>query len=442
LVDWLNNRLAQKSCNIKLKALRIMKYLVANGHPHFRQELRKRSQQIAEATKCSGPPDALRGNAPYLAVRKEAKELSEVLFMVMDDDSVVPVVQSTAVKLSGLGGSGQHGGGMQGFGNSPQAPERSLGESVMSGLYDIVEKVVDLTTPDKRTDMTFVPTDSRFSSFRPATIGYVESTEELSISENQKQHLRLKSSRQVPQRHKKGVAGGGWDDGPDNQPDQSSSFSSSSHGSSSAGLPLSKSDGCVHADYAILSDSTREDDWLVEKDLVNNIVSVDNDEIFPSRQQLRQFISGCQKTNCDKVVELLNTYFIDSRIAITMRSLLCLEALLRTDLVSVDYVAQKCSQHLVIQYKNSSSNEIRQKARKIIRILEKLAPNRAELFSDVRVEDNNILNDSHIADSVTTDSQNQVESDGITSDAYRRNSVTNTTEFIANVTNGTLSSYL
>lgn len=36
-------------CCGRIKVLRIMKFIVTNGHPQFRQELRKKSQGIADA---------------------------------------------------------------------------------------------------------------------------------------------------------------------------------------------------------------------------------------------------------------------------------------------------------------------------------------------------------------------------------------------------------
>ena len=50
LLDYFVDRLDKKSYHVKLKILRIMKYIVENGHPDFRQGLRRQSRGIKMAT--------------------------------------------------------------------------------------------------------------------------------------------------------------------------------------------------------------------------------------------------------------------------------------------------------------------------------------------------------------------------------------------------------
>ena len=50
LLDYFVDRLDKKSYHVKLKVLRIMKYIVENGHPDFRQGLRRQSRGIKMAT--------------------------------------------------------------------------------------------------------------------------------------------------------------------------------------------------------------------------------------------------------------------------------------------------------------------------------------------------------------------------------------------------------
>ncbi|XP_030840411.1 AP-4 complex accessory subunit tepsin [Strongylocentrotus purpuratus] len=165
LVDFLVERLEKKSCHIKYKVLKIMLHLVEQGHPSYCEGLRRKAQGIQSSAKCSGPPDPLHGMAPYVAVRKAAKALSERLF----DTEVTHSRPSNHAWKQGhmTHGTRQSIEGttkkMEGFGNTPVVSQKpvtieSLGETVKGGLQQIASKL----SGENKTAMTFNQADTGY----------------------------------------------------------------------------------------------------------------------------------------------------------------------------------------------------------------------------------------------------------------------------------------
>jgi hypothetical protein len=101
LAEYLNRRLEKPSacvklkvirkiCNIKItsftmkqvflvllfQVLKIIIYLIRNGHPNFRQYFRRNDGHLKLAVMYNGPPDPLLGTSPYENVRKTAQVIS------------------------------------------------------------------------------------------------------------------------------------------------------------------------------------------------------------------------------------------------------------------------------------------------------------------------------------------------------------------------------
>ncbi|XP_054763423.2 AP-4 complex accessory subunit tepsin-like [Lytechinus pictus] len=167
LVDFMVERLEKKSCHIKYKVLKLLLHLVEKGHPSFCEGLRRKAQGIQSSAKCSGPPDPLHGMAPYVAVRKAAKALSEKLF----DTEVTHTRPSTNqswkqghmthdIKQSREGGNTKK---MEGFGNTSAVSQKpvtieSLGETVKGGFQQIASKL----SGENKSVMTFNQADTGY----------------------------------------------------------------------------------------------------------------------------------------------------------------------------------------------------------------------------------------------------------------------------------------
>ena len=101
--EHLATRVQHRSPNVKLKALRCVKWLCQRGNePRFRRAMTKRSGPVRTCVSHTGRPDPQRGDAPHKAVRDMAKETLEALFA-----------------NDGSGGGG--GGRMEGFGSDAAA---------------------------------------------------------------------------------------------------------------------------------------------------------------------------------------------------------------------------------------------------------------------------------------------------------------------------------
>lgn len=101
--EHLATRVQHRSPNVKLKALRCVKWLCQRGNePRFRRAMTKRSGPVRTCVSHTGRPDPQRGDAPHKAVRDMAKETLEAMFA-----------------NDGSGGGG--GGRMEGFGSDTAA---------------------------------------------------------------------------------------------------------------------------------------------------------------------------------------------------------------------------------------------------------------------------------------------------------------------------------
>jgi hypothetical protein len=66
-------KLRQKSLAVKIKTLLVLKHLLEQGHPHFQTLLQQYADEIKPCLELRGPPDPLRGDAPYRLVRDKAQ---------------------------------------------------------------------------------------------------------------------------------------------------------------------------------------------------------------------------------------------------------------------------------------------------------------------------------------------------------------------------------
>ena len=79
--EHLATRVQHRSPNVKLKALRCVKWLCQRGNePRFRRAMTKRSGPVRTCVSHTGRPDPQRGDAPHKAVRDMAKETLEAMF--------------------------------------------------------------------------------------------------------------------------------------------------------------------------------------------------------------------------------------------------------------------------------------------------------------------------------------------------------------------------
>lgn len=357
-LEYLVDRLEKNSHHVKLKVLKLMKYIVEHGNPNFRLGLIKSAHGIMAATKFSGPADPLHGNVPYQLVRKAAQELSSLLFDTEQADSKESVESIPPKTYIGLGPTdvSRSSGTMEGFGNSPASSQnKSFGESVMDNLGKIMDKITE-GPADYQNEVLSMLEQSK--AYKPPE----------SYHGNQLQHVnqQLRPKRAPIVKHTPGRAGGGWEEDDDEEEELEDGEKDIKTGSQSSGKRSSDNTEIVDR----LCNETQED-WSAEENHVKSLVDCE-DNILLTRQEIVSFMKHCGQLNCDKVLEYLNQRLGTGSDAINMRSLLLVENFLTKDYISIDRVIKQCKDKLLSLYWSADQGPVKSKTKKIIRTLEKL----------------------------------------------------------------------
>jgi len=103
--DYLDGRLEKKSSNVRLKALKIIKYLCDRGNPNFRRDFQRRTNNLRQCLHFKGPMDAQMGDLPNQMVRDTAQEVMNIVFDTERDDAQ----RAPERRMAGFGGGGDAG---------------------------------------------------------------------------------------------------------------------------------------------------------------------------------------------------------------------------------------------------------------------------------------------------------------------------------------------
>ncbi|XP_038064287.1 AP-4 complex accessory subunit Tepsin-like [Patiria miniata] len=384
LLDVLVDRLDKSSHHIKFKVLRVMKFVVENGSEEFHHSLLRRSTGIQLATKFSGPPDPLHGNAPYVAVRTAAKELSEVLFDTERSKNKEPSHNKEATVGRGLGTS-RSGGSMEGFGNTgvPVHKQKSLGDTIKEGFRQLTDSFREspATSTQSGPQSDYRPlgdlesdrgSSSSFSflSRRQRTSSGAESAarqgeyKPVVVDDREGESPRVQSCqpsnrdvRRVTSAHKQGKPGGGWED------------SSGGRGSNASNSDGQHSGGST--DLSERLESVSVEDVSMETKLVEDFATASDCKPTPSRDALAQFVKRCSTLNCEKVTELLGLELQSSSVPVQMRCLCALEAMMREDIASPEHLLGFIPNALKKLQVETTDRLLQAKASKILRQLER-----------------------------------------------------------------------
>ncbi|GBN67722.1 AP-4 complex accessory subunit tepsin [Araneus ventricosus] len=116
LVNFLISRLEANTPLVSAKVLKLLLYLVTNGHAEMVEEVKFHEVALKEALGFYGPPDDLHGKTFYENIRKMAKEILEYVFSEdkRTQENILPPAPS---ELTGYGSSASSKN-LQGFGFS------------------------------------------------------------------------------------------------------------------------------------------------------------------------------------------------------------------------------------------------------------------------------------------------------------------------------------
>ncbi|KAH9495813.1 hypothetical protein Btru_013367 [Bulinus truncatus] len=352
LAEFLTDRLRQKSCNVKVKALKLIKHLTENGSKEFLTAIRKYSDVIKECTKFGGLPHPMHGNAPYLSVRKISKELCEILYNndsvgVKSPDHPSAPERPATFKYGGLGPV-QSKGSMQGFGNTPINQTRGIEDFILDGIEKIGAKITETAADRQAALLAKLDLGSSASNYKPPVVsGHVEQTSPFSPQESLKPGGPQILSRTV-KKHQPGKAGGGWGDEDDSDNDENGrGADSNSH------QPSMETDSLFDPTIRLQPEA----DWQEETDFVTRVLkqgSTGADSIYLSPSDVKSFLAKCSSLSCDAVVEILVSKLASQDAGVVLRALQCLEGVMynREELISVDTLAAMCKEALVTCFNN------------------------------------------------------------------------------------------
>ncbi|XP_052263402.1 AP-4 complex accessory subunit tepsin-like isoform X2 [Dreissena polymorpha] len=354
-VEFLVDRLSHDSNHVKLKVLKLMKYIVENGHPNFRLGLIKKSTGIREATKHSGPPDPLHGDVPYKMVRKHAQDLLEKLFDVKQSNEGEVRISPVGIGTHRDTHQGQPETRMEGYGSSPNTPQnKTIGEAVKDSLLKMADRLGDGSGTQQR---QVLETIQASKGYTPPTLSSNPSNQyQQEESKTASEGLRLTKVSQP--RHTPGRAGGGWDDSDDGDDDVIDDIRQKS---------ISESSNNVDSLDRLVVDTCS--DSASETALVQFYLTQDTQPTngLLTLTQCRQFLQDCSALNCDRIINTLNTYIADTddggRV---LCSLQLLETLMYSDLVSLERLVISCKDSLV-SVTRSATGQSASKARKVFK---------------------------------------------------------------------------
>ncbi|XP_067123398.1 AP-4 complex accessory subunit tepsin-like isoform X3 [Centruroides vittatus] len=309
LLDFLLNKLQKNSNNVKLKVLKLLLYLVKNGHHHFKKELRRKDYVIKEAC--------------YKMV------------------------------LSGYGSSASIGK-MHGFGNTFQTSE-NVREKMAKGISSVMDK---LLVEDKNPKLQNEFLTEGFLQYQPVTIehhGYENSAESVS-SELKKEQQNTLTKPKIQRKHMPGKAGGGWDDDDYKENQDSKDIiaeSNTSKDSLDRTEPLSQ------------ADCTEEQKVVEQFTHLSACFPPTFTEIIEARKQ-------CSYLNCDKIIDLLSQKFQLPETDVKMRCLVLLETLLHHDIISIEVVNKVFMDKLETSANSEDESPVKIKSKKLKLIIENL----------------------------------------------------------------------
>nr|XP_033817262.1 AP-4 complex accessory subunit tepsin isoform X2 [Geotrypetes seraphini] len=370
LLEYLLNRLQNKSCHVKLKVLKILLYMCAHGSLHFILELRRNVTFIQEAAVFSGPPDPLHGSSLYQKVRSTAQDLASALFSdALISQSLTPT--SRTLPQTGMGSQPTLSATLQGFGyTQEQFSHSSVSESLLSTIKKTAEVMSNAAPPNSLSNKP------REEVYQPVTIPLTGNSCQMP---SEMPPLSTHSTRGSP--YQPGLAGGGWEENDSGHSSQNSSqetcdLSRTSGSCSKCGSDSQSGTSREASDAAERVEAINLNDCLQEINLVKIITK--GDTVFLNREEIQHFVKGCALLNCEAVLELLNHSLSDERICVQMRVLCAISSLMCADLLSPDQMFMVIKTRLQ-QLNQGSPGPVANKATKILRQFEAL--NRVKLTS-------------------------------------------------------------
>ncbi|GFY75815.1 AP-4 complex accessory subunit Tepsin [Trichonephila inaurata madagascariensis] len=364
LVNFLASRLEANTPLVCIKVLKLLLYLVNNGHAEMVEEVKFHEIKLKEAMGFHGPPDDLHGKRFYENIRKASKELLEYVFSEdkKRNENVAPPSQS---ELIGYGSSASSKN-LQGFGYSVKS-QKTVSEKVSDGITNFVEKLLPST--DKGTESSQgTHLSEALPQYKPLIINkrvldceVMETETRPSLVQMPPPTLRTKKKVSV---YKPGRPGGGWDDSEDEDLEQDT-------------VPEEiVQESCASVDSVDFSKIELKEvatDWIDEHKVVDEF-TIDEELSKLDNTAILFHCKRCSSLNCDKVLNFLVEKFSNKVENVQLRALVFVEYLLFHDIITLESLLRIIlpSVKELSCREEDIPNAVKIKARKVNLIIENL----------------------------------------------------------------------
>lgn len=282
LVDYLIHRLNKSSTQVKIKVLKILIYVMNNGHTSFRQQLRQHDGSIKNATLHSGPADPMLGNTLYKDVQKLAQETLNILFdpetikEEENDPRALSPIESPPTFMGGMGATAHSTGKYEGFGNAMKEREGTVTNKMLDYLGRLIHPSDEQTSEVIRAALHSSPGDYQPVAVAGALTDPVFTTQ-----------LPTPSKASYIKSHVPGRAGGGWESDEDNE----NEFQNLPAPEGSLEIPVVDVDNDLPTNIQTQNDTVSKDSSLLEiQDVLNKYSRTCG---LPSVDELDEICAKC-----------------------------------------------------------------------------------------------------------------------------------------------------
>lgn len=330
LVNFLISHLKPDTPVVCIKILKLLLYLVKNGHSQMIHEVRLHEVHLKEARRFNGPADDVYGNSFYQMIRKMAKELLDVIFSE-NIESTETTSFTDSVVLSGYG-SQASSKKMTGFGYTAKV-EKSVTDVVSDSFSNFVEKL--FPSPDKETEPLIAShIGDALPKYKPIVIEKSQYSGKSATIMDSSIHS-LPSVAPKPQKkvkvHRPGRAGGGWESSSDEDENNATPplLIESSKDSTESVESMESSKAFVECIPEV-----SEEHKIVDEVTVNKPLTELNFE------DVQQICKRCSSANCEEILSFTLEKLADTEEYIQLRALVFIEYLLFHDVITIDSVVR------------------------------------------------------------------------------------------------------
>ncbi|XP_054718946.1 AP-4 complex accessory subunit tepsin-like isoform X2 [Uloborus diversus] len=317
LTSFLVSKLQLNTPLTSVKVLKILLWLVNNGHKEMIDEVKFQEIPLKQAMY------DLHGSTAYEEIRKLAKELLDTVFSEKPPSSD-NLSELAVMPLSGYG-SQANTTKMSGFGYSVKT-QKSVSEKVTDGITTFVEKLLPTSEKESQPNQSSFLSDS-LPQYKPLKIEKSDLELAPPVEDSYIPKLATaqpRAERKIKRIHRPGRAGGGWDDSDDEDTDAASAAVSEE---------ISK-ENSIPAEVVEPSKlDLQVSDWSDEYKVVEEFL-VDEPLCKLEYSKILSSCKKCSSLNCEKILSFIMKKLVLKEENLRLRALVFIEYLLFHDIIA------------------------------------------------------------------------------------------------------------